>query len=151
MQVRIIQVSGPRGLFKFAVSQQLSDHGHSLFVHRCMAGEPVTQVVNPKFREARFFANCMPFMREVFDGLLRSRVPENPIGVRLPRYGLDHPLDLSSEPNRARSCFGGVRVGIGGEIDLGRKYGIRLEYRCSDCGSIAAFDIDKGVDASRSH
>lgn len=45
--------------------------------------------------------------------------------------------------------FGGVRVGVGGEIDLGSNYGIRVEYRYSDYGSIEAFDIDTGVDASR--
>ena len=45
--------------------------------------------------------------------------------------------------------FGGVRVGVGGEIDLGSNYGIRVEYRYSDYGSIEAFDIDTGIDASR--
>ncbi len=45
--------------------------------------------------------------------------------------------------------FGGVRVGVGGEIDFGSNYAIRVEYRYSDYGSIEAFGVDSGLDASR--
>lgn len=46
-------------------------------------------------------------------------------------------------------AFDGFRVGVGGEIDLGSNYGIRVEYRYSDYGSIEALGIDTGLDVSR--
>ncbi|WP_285711679.1 outer membrane protein [Erythrobacter oryzae] len=46
-------------------------------------------------------------------------------------------------------AFDGFRVGIGGEIDLGSNYGIRVEYRYSDYGSIEALGVDTGLDISR--
>lgn len=45
--------------------------------------------------------------------------------------------------------FDGVRLGAGGEIDLGRNYAIRLEYRYSDYGSIDPFGFGAGVNVSR--
>ncbi len=45
--------------------------------------------------------------------------------------------------------FDGVRLGAGGEIDLGGKYAIRLEYRYSDYGSLDPFGLDTGTTISR--
>lgn len=45
--------------------------------------------------------------------------------------------------------FDGFRVGMGGEIDLGKNYGIRVEYRYSDYGSISLLGLDTGYDVSR--
>lgn len=45
--------------------------------------------------------------------------------------------------------FDGFRIGAGGEIDLGRNYGIRLEYRYSDYGSIASDDLGTSLNLSR--
>lgn len=45
--------------------------------------------------------------------------------------------------------FDGFRIGAGGEIDLGRNYGIRLEYRYSDYGSIFDDGFGTSVNMSR--
>lgn len=45
--------------------------------------------------------------------------------------------------------FDGFRVGVGGEIDLGTNYAIRVEYRYSDYGSIDVLGFDTGFDVSR--
>lgn len=49
----------------------------------------------------------------------------------------------------AEESFDGFRLGAGGEIDLGSNYGIRLEYRYSDYGSLGADVFDTGVNVSR--
>ncbi|WP_086733897.1 outer membrane protein [Erythrobacter colymbi] len=41
----------------------------------------------------------------------------------------------------AEESFDGFRLGAGGEIDLGKNYGIRLEYRYSDYGSLGLGDL----------
>lgn len=45
--------------------------------------------------------------------------------------------------------FDGFRIGAGGEIDLGRNYGVRLEYRYSDYGSIADDGFGTSLNLSR--
>lgn len=45
--------------------------------------------------------------------------------------------------------FDGFRIGAGGEIDLGRNYGIRLEYRYSDYGSIVDDGFGTSLNLSR--
>ena len=45
--------------------------------------------------------------------------------------------------------FDGFRIGAGGEIDLGRNYGIRLEYRYSDYGNIAGDALGTSLNMSR--
>lgn len=45
--------------------------------------------------------------------------------------------------------FDGFRLGAGGEIDLSSKFGIRLEYRYSDYGSLDPFGFDTGINVSR--
>lgn len=45
--------------------------------------------------------------------------------------------------------FGGLRIGVGGEIDLGTNYAIRIEYRYSDYGNLEALGVDTGVGVSR--
>ncbi len=45
--------------------------------------------------------------------------------------------------------FDGFRIGVGGEIDLGSNYAIRVEYRYSDYGSVDALGVDTGLEASR--
>ncbi len=45
--------------------------------------------------------------------------------------------------------FDGFRIGAGGEIDLGRNYGIRLEYRYSDYGSVASDGFGTDLNVSR--
>ena len=47
------------------------------------------------------------------------------------------------------TSFDGFRVGLGGEIDLGSNYAIRLEYRYSDYGSLDVLGIDTGLNVSR--
>lgn len=41
----------------------------------------------------------------------------------------------------AEESFDGFRLGAGGEIDLGKNYGLRLEYRYSDYGSLGLGDL----------
>lgn len=56
----------------------------------------------------------------------------------------DGTVEVSSE-----TSFDGVRLGVGGEIDLSSNYAIRLEYRYSDYGSFSVLGIDTGVNVSR--
>lgn len=50
----------------------------------------------------------------------------------------------------AEESFDGFRLGAGGEIDLGKNYGIRLEYRYSDYGSLGLGDLlDTDFNVSR--
>lgn len=50
----------------------------------------------------------------------------------------------------AEESFDGIRLGAGGEIDLGSNYGIRLEYRYSDYGSLGLGDVlDTDFNVSR--
>ncbi len=56
----------------------------------------------------------------------------------------DGTTEISTEES-----FDGFRLGAGGEIDLGSNYGIRLEYRYSDYGSLGADEFDTGLNVSR--
>lgn len=57
--------------------------------------------------------------------------------------------DDGSGPASLEQSFGGLRIGVGGEIDLGSNYAIRLEYRYSDYGDLELLGVNTGIELSR--
>jgi outer membrane immunogenic protein len=57
--------------------------------------------------------------------------------------------DAGTGPVSEEESFGGIRIGVGGEIDLGSNYAIRVEYRYSDYGDLAPQGVNTGVGMSR--
>lgn len=58
-------------------------------------------------------------------------------------------LDDGTTEVSAEESFDGFRFGAGGEIDLGSNYGIRLEYRYSDYGSLGNEEFGSDFNVSR--
>ncbi len=57
--------------------------------------------------------------------------------------------DAGSGSISEEETFGGIRIGVGGEVDLGSNYAIRVEYRYSDYGELAAQGVNTGLSMSR--
>jgi len=83
------------------------------------------------------------------------------LGYRTGRNGLlyvkagytDASIELSYDDGAVvtseEESFGGIRIGVGGEIDLGSNYAIRLEYRYSDYGDLEVLGVNTGLGISR--
>lgn len=80
------------------------------------------------------------------------------LGFRLDRFGflyvkggytdatIEAEYDGGNGVISGEDSFDGYRIGVGGEIDLGDQFAIRVEYRYSDYGYIGSL----GIEASRS-